>query len=420
MIRRIQALNYRCLRWIDQPMAGFQVLVGPNASGKSTFLDVIAFLGDLVSIGLDEAITKRSQTFQDLVWGRQGDGFELAAEFSIPEKLQEKISQDYCFIRYEISLKYNELSNETLISEEKVLLKKQNRIITPRQIDLFPMDIEPQPTLITKKSTPNTKIVVTKTARGNDNYYTEIGLRKGKGGWKPSFRLGPHKSALSNLPEDERKLPASTWLKNLLEKGIQPFVLNSSVIRKPSPPDQGKKLKPDGSNLPWVVNNLQVHHAEKFKEWTDHLRTALPDLSNIRTQESEWDRHRYLLVDYDNGLSIPSWMVSDGTLRLLCLTIPAYIPDFEGIYLIEEPENGIHPKAVEIAFQSLSSVYGAQMLLATHSPVILNCAEPEQVLCFSKNDRGATDTILGSEHPNLREWQRETPLGTLLAGGVLG
>jgi len=132
------------------------------------------------------------------------------------------------------------------------------------------------------------------------------------------------------------------------------------------------------------------------------------------------DRHRYLMVEYKGGLKVPSWMVSDGTLRLLALTLPAYIPDFQGIYLIEEPENGIHPKAVETVFQSLSSVYDAQLLLASHSPVILGCAPTESVLCFAKNEEGATDVVSGPNHPRLQEWKGEANLGVLFAAGVLG
>ena len=113
-------------------------------------------------------------------------------------------------------------------------------------------------------------------------------------------------------------------------------------------------------------------------------------------------------------------MASDGTLRLLALTLPAYLGDFSGIYLIEEPENGIHPRAVETMYQSLSSVYDAQILVATHSPVILSIAEPSQVLCFAKSEMEATDIVLGSEHPALRDWRGETNLGTLFAAGVLG
>ena len=119
-------------------------------------------------------------------------------------------------------------------------------------------------------------------------------------------------------------------------------------------------------------------------------------------------------------MKVPSWLVSDGTLRLLALTLLAYIPKLEGIFLVEEPKNGIHPRAVEAVFQSLSSVYDARVLLATHSPVILSIAKAEEVLCFAKTSEGATDIVRGSEHPKLKEWRGETDLGTLFASGVLG
>lgn len=176
----------------------------------------------------------------------------------------------------------------------------------------------------------------------------------------------------------------------------------------------------DGSNLPWVVNDLQQRHPDRFADWLSHVQTALPDLARIHTQLRPEDRHRYLILEYQGGLKVPSWMASDGTLRLLALTLPAYIPDFQGIYLIEEPENGIHPKAVETVFQSLSSVYDAQLLLASHSPVILGCARTDSVLCFAKNDEGATAVVSGRDHPRLREWKGETNLGELFAAGVLG
>ena len=71
-------------------------------------------------------------------------------------------------------------------------------------------------------------------------------------------------------------------------------------------------------------------------------------------------------------------------------------------------------------FQSLSSVYDAQILVASHSPIILSQAAPSAVLCFAKEDTGATDIISGDQHPRLKEWHGETTLGSLLAAGVLG
>jgi predicted ATPase len=158
----------------------------------------------------------------------------------------------------------------------------------------------------------------------------------------------------------------------------------------------------------------------RFRDWVRHLRTALPDIEDIKTVERQDDRHRYLTIEYQGGLSVPSWMASDGTLRLLALTLPAYLPEFQGIYLIEEPENGIHPRAVETMFQSLSSVYNGQILMATHSPVILSVADPDHVLCFAKTVEGATDIVTGSDHPSLAQWRGEPNLGVLFAGGVLG
>ncbi len=273
--------------------------------------------------------------------------------------------------------------------------------------------------MISQSKIKNTKTIINKVSGGNDNFYSEVYHARGKG-WAGSFKLGPRRSALGNLPADEARFPVSTWLKDLLTEGVQRIILNSLLMRRACPPGQGRRFKPDGSNLPWVVEHLKSTAPESFNDWLAHLRTALPDIRNIRTVERPDDKHRYLIIEYAGSLDVPSWMASDGTLRLLALTLPAYLPEFTGIYLIEEPENGIHPRAVETMYQSLSSVYAAQIRMATHSPVILSIAEPPQVLCFAKTINGAVDIVPGPEHPALRDWKGETNLGSLFAGGVLG
>ncbi len=87
--------------------------------------------------------------------------------------------------------------------------------------------------------------------------------------------------------------------------------------------------------------------------------------------------------------------------------------------LIEEPENGVHPQAVEGVFQALSNVRDGQVLMATHSPVVVAQTHPSQLLCFGMSDQGETDVIRGDEHPRLAEWQGEAELSRLFAAGIL-
>ncbi len=419
MITFIEALNYRCLRYISRTLDSFHVLVGPNASGKSTFLDVVAFLQEAVSDGLEDALSNRASNPEELLYRRQGEAFELAIEARIPENIRRQTAREELdTARYEVAIGFDETQRRFEFKWETFRLKEAG-FVEPQQPLLFPMLSTPPDSLRTPKGQSQERLVISKVPGGNDNFYSEIHASAGKG-WMPSFKLGSHRSALGNLPADEKSFPVATWFRELLNTGIQRFVLNSLEIKRPSPPQKVKGFLPDGSNLPWVVSHLKEQDPGRYDAWISHLQTALGDLRKITTVERPEDRHCYMVFRYEGGVAVPSWLVSDGTLRLAALTLPAYLTNIRGVYLIEEPENGIHPGAISTVYDSLSSVYGAQVLLATHSTVILNAARPCDVLCFAKDEAGSTDIVLGTEHPRLRQWHGETSLGALLASGILG
>ena len=256
--------------------------------------------------------------------------------------------------------------------------------------------------------------MVNKSLAGNDYFQSETSK------WNNIFRVGPRKAALANLPEDDIRFPISIWIKNLLMEGIHVLALNSAAMRRPCSPSSRRTFLVDGSNLSLVVRDLQKNQPSVFRDWVEHINTVIPELKSIDVRERPEDRHLYLTLRYEPDIEVPSWLLSDGTLRLLALTLLAYLPSQQGIYLIEEPENGIHPLALEAVYQSLSSVYDGQVLLASHSPLVLGLSKPKQILCFAKTPSGATDIVSGDEHPRLRDWRGETDLATLYASGVLG
>ncbi len=418
MIRVVEALRYRCLRYVRQEIGSFHMLVGPNASGKSTFLDVIGLLGHLLREGVVSAIRSRSPNPLDLVWMKQGKRFDVAVELDIPDNRRRLLPQNgYERARYEVGVGIDDKGELSLLGET-LWLKPADPVSHPIQQELFPNPPEPPEWLVLPEGRHAArgwkKVVSKRPQAGNDYYFSETT------GWNNPFRLGPQRLALANLPEDEERFPVSIWVRRILMEGVQFLVLNSQAMRRPAPPGSPTKFQPDGSNLPVAIEEMRRRQKDRFRRWLAHIRTALPDIQTIETVERPEDKHRYLQIIYRTGLKAPSWSVSDGTLRLLALTLIAYLKGPERIYLIEEPENGIHPQAIETVFHSLSSAYENQILCASHSPVVLSLVEPTQVLCFARTVEGATDIVLGKDHPNLANWKREVDLGTLFAAGVLG
>lgn len=419
MIRRVQAVGYRCLRYADVCLDRFHVLVGANASGKSTLFDVVAFLSDLVEDGLDAAIERRTRNFQDLVWGRpdQEWGFELAVEFDLPPEVKKSLppSRGFQTFRYEVAISEGE-QGVFIDSERGILIPE--REIDARRSSSFPDPPADHDTILMGK--PRGIRTVLSKYKDRDRFNIEVAERSGTGGGT-GVSFGSRRSTLANLPESSQQFPAATHVKRTLDGRIKSLFLDSVKMRQASPPNLGRAgLAPDGSNLPWAIAHLQKEHRDDYGEWLRHVQTVLTDLDAIRVVVRPDDRHAYLMLSYKTGVRVPSWMTSDGTLRFLALTLLAYLPNSDEVYLLEEPENGVHPLALDAVYDSLASVYASQVLVATHSPAFLKLADPEDVLCFAKNDEGATDIIRGDDHPHLKNWYGAADMDLLFATGVIG
>lgn len=380
MISLIEAKNFRSIKYISRPLSRFHVLIGGNATGKTTFFDVVGFIADIINAkDIDEAIDKRLGgygNFEDLTHKGEGGDIQFAIELLIPKDIREKLDEPKTdTIRYELTL--GKMANG--INSYGVKFEIIRQFYTENKIN----------------------IVTSSIMNGNSNNHKS--------------------SVLGYYHHQTEKSPVTVWLYNYLKQGVQLVMLDSQNMRLPSAPSKGIHFKPDGSNLPWVIDELRNKDEERFEDWLAHVRTALPDIEDIKTVEIPFNRYKFLVIKYaSQEKTTPSWLVSDGTLRLLALTLPAYLPNLSGLFLIEEPENGIHPQAIETVYQALSGVRQAQVLLATHSTVILGLSEPKDLLCFSKTKEGVTDIVLGSEHPMLKDWQKGTNIKDFYAAGILG
>ena len=373
-LRRIRAVNFRCLRNVDVELDEFHVLVGANGSGKSALFDALLFVGDSLLLGLDGATERRTGDFRDLVWGRPDSGlsFELMFELDVPKAIRDEIPRLYR--RFAVSLSVHEAECGNLRGTLTGHLK-------------------------------------TDSGQGEE---PPTGSAFAPGLWKTEMKFD---STTVFGPTIEFEHPLVTRFVADTFMRVSSLALENRLLRQASKAPRLGRPTP-GESLPWLFYELR-RYPDRYDAWLQHVRTAIADLRDIDVKTRADDRYSYLVATYGSGLEVPSWALSDGTLRLLALTIIAYLPEEGRTYLIEEPENGVHPLAVEAIYRSLSSSYDAQVLVTTHSPVLLACTEPKELLCFSKRD-GETQIVRGDEHPHLRHWHSAADVDLLFAPEVLG
>jgi predicted ATPase len=257
--------------------------------------------------------------------------------------------------------------------------------------------------------------VVAKGLTGRDYFRDE------RTSWNNAFRFGAERSALGSLPEDPERFPVSIGVRDILRTGVRLLELGADELRSPSAPGSAQKLAMDGSNLPHVVAELSARDPDLFQQWVAHLKTGLRGLEDVDVWERPEDKHLVLRARFagHHDAPVPSWLLSDGTLRLMALTLVSYAADeaTRSMIMVEEPENGLHPLAIEAAFAALSTPPGSvQVLCATHSPIFLAQTELEHVLVFRRSSAGFAVVRRGAEVPELRDWKGGDLAGLFVTG----
>jgi predicted ATPase len=392
MIRGLKTTGYRLLDGFAADFDGLTVVIGANATGKSTLLDCLQLISNCVESPLRDALGWH-RGLQSLLNAYQGSGsLQWALTFDKPTASDfwksAPIPEGRRFV-YEVTLSSDQYGEpivrgevlgdaeprpgyqgplkllEVTPTESVVFDPRQGKLVAfdqavPRKEPLLPMSPDGPGT--TTPAPAGGSIPKTGSLRLSQmrffNEFPEVAyirLLLADLSFYPGFDVG-RASQLRNLPAE-----------------IRPDCI----------------LLPDGSNLGSVLHEMLTRHAYRSSAemLRDFFRNAYPSFDDIFAETTYGTPPKVLLRLREKGMkrSMEVWDLCDGMLRFLCLAAALLNATPPAMVAIDEPEAGLHPRLLPLLADMVKvASERTQVLVTTHSPDLLNCFDIENVAVMSR------------------------------------
>jgi predicted ATPase len=324
-ILQVQIRDYKSIGRAVVDLEPFTVLVGANGTGKSNFVDALAFVQECLSHSLEQAAGLRGRAALLSRWEQDEARFGFRVRLSLPD---EQLA-DYSF---EIA----ETQDGFQVAHERCVILNQDRETAAFEI-----------------------------AAGQ--------FLRGIPGIRP--KMSPDRLALFAASATDEFRPVYDFLTSMRFYAIEPRQL--TAVQKSG---SGESLEQTGSNAASVLKRLEEDRPADYERVCRLLGKAVNGIEGITAVASESGRDHLLLFRQDLGIPEPGWFpgrqMSSGTLRLLGLLLAVYQPQRPSLIAIEEPEATVHPAVAELVLQVLmDAAQDRQVLITTHSPDILDAKE---------------------------------------------
>jgi predicted ATPase len=195
----------------------------------------------------------------------------------------------------------------------------------------------------------------------------------------------------------------------------------TAPMRRKHPVSNYRELQPDAGNIAAFLLRMRDNDPLYYQRIRQTVQQVAPFFEDfILETESEGEDEKTRLEWRQKGSTFPfqPWQFSDGTMRFICLTAALLQPRPPSTILIDEPELGLHPFALELLAALIQETSErTQIIVSTQSPLLLNHFEPEQVIVVDRS--GGASRFQRLEPAALKSWLDEYSLGELLQKNVI-
>jgi predicted ATPase len=171
-------------------------------------------------------------------------------------------------------------------------------------------------------------------------------------------------------------------------------------------------LDEEGAGLAALLDHILNRGDEAFGLLRADVRQHFPSVNGVGLR-LVGEGIKELQVTLNSGEKVPARFLSEGLLYYLLFASLKYI-DLPAVILIEEPENGLHPSRIREVMAVLKELSSStQVILATHSPLVINELEPDQVSLVTRQEGVGTQVRVMRETLNFEQRSKFYALGEL-------
>jgi energy-coupling factor transporter ATP-binding protein EcfA2 len=180
----------------------------------------------------------------------------------------------------------------------------------------------------------------------------------------------------------------------VLRGGTALVRLDPDALREPSqliPEGQELGFFTDrGAGLAGLFDALMNRSDRPVDAITARVRERFPTVKHIGLRNAS-TTHKELQIELVDGTKVPASMASEGLLYYLAFATLPYLHGNASILLVEEPENGLHPARIRDVVTTLREIsQTTQVLIATHSPILVNELQPHEVFVTTRDPKTGT------------------------------
>lgn len=330
MLSKLRVEHYKSLFDTEVSLEPLTVFIRPNGSGKSNICEALAILSDFLQRLIDTGnYTEHIKDF-------------FAQSLQVVSKNQPSLESKFWhgksdYLSFEVS---------TFLKTENNPSEKSENIIN----------------LLVHLNYPQQNVSINT-------------FKKNGSGTNNSTSSLRHFLVYNKYPDS----PIANALKKINIYDFAPVNLSSNIQATGS-------MERTGQGIAYALVDILHANRKSFDELEERLTRLVPNIQRIALPRASNQTFLLELIDRYSQHHIPASDISDGTLRILAFLTALYQEDTPSIICFEEIENGVHPwllhKMMELLkIVSTEGITGkpVQVLITTHSPVLLNYVEPHQV-----------------------------------------